>query len=385
VKELVKPHPDNGSNNWAVSGSKTKNGAPILCNDPHLGLNLPSLWMEMQISTPEFNAYGASFPGAPSIIIGYNDHCAFGFTNGGRDVRDYYEIKFKDETRNEYWFNNAWQTTTFRYEHIKVKGQPDYIDTVAYTLFGPVMYDKSFSGFREKRNTNNKDFAVRWKAHDASDELLIFNMLNRAKNYSDYQAAVTNLHTPGQNCVFASKNGDIAIRTQGEFPAKWEGQGDFIMPGTDSSYLWQYMIPQDETPFQYNPERGFVSSANQKPTDTAYHYYPGWKSFPIYRGISINRKLSAMQDITPQDMMALQTDNYNVLGETAAPLLVRNIDITKLNPKEVSYLDILKTWNFKNDNDSKAATVFVLTWKCFYDTIYAGRICACAPTHTASL
>lgn len=90
-----KPDPDNGSNNWAVAGSKTKSGRPILCNDPHLNLNLPSLWFEMQIHTPSFNTYGATFPGTPSVIIGFNDSCAWGFTNAMRDVRDYYEIQFK--------------------------------------------------------------------------------------------------------------------------------------------------------------------------------------------------------------------------------------------------------------------------------------------------
>ena len=109
-----KPNPDNGSNNWAVSGKKTKSGYPILCNDPHLGLNLPSLWYEMQISTPTYNAYGATFPGAPAIIIGFNDNCAFGFTNAMRDVRDYYEIKFKDDSRKEYWFNNAMAKNNFQ-------------------------------------------------------------------------------------------------------------------------------------------------------------------------------------------------------------------------------------------------------------------------------
>ena len=128
-----KPDRENGSNNWVAGGSKTKSGAPILCNDPHLGLNLPSLWFEMQLSTPSLNVYGATFPGAPSVIIGFNDQVAWGVTNGGRDVRDYYEIKFKDDTRKEYWFDSAWKKTDFRIETIKVKDQPDYIDTVAYT------------------------------------------------------------------------------------------------------------------------------------------------------------------------------------------------------------------------------------------------------------
>ena len=127
VSETSKPDRDNGSNNWAVSGSKTKSGAPILCNDPHLGLNLPSLWYELQISAPGFNAYGVSFPGAPGVIIGYNDSCAFGFTNGGRDVRDYFEIKFKDDTRQQYSFNGQWVNTTFRIDTIKIKNKPDFI------------------------------------------------------------------------------------------------------------------------------------------------------------------------------------------------------------------------------------------------------------------
>lgn len=366
AEESSKPDRDNGSNNWAVSGSKTASGAPILCNDPHLGLNLPSLWFEMQLSTPTFNAYGASFPGAPNVIIGFSDSAAFGFTNGGRDVRDYYEIQFKDDSRQEYWFNNEWKKTTFRYEQIKIAGKPTFIDTVAYTIFGPVMYDKSFAG---KRTTNNKNYAVRWKAHDPSNELLIFNGLNHAKNYADYQATVVNLHTPGQNCIFATKSGDIAIRTQGEWPAKWVGQGDYIMPGTDSSYMWQGMIPDNETPYQYNPERGFVSSANQRPVDSAYPYYLG-REYPSPRGFLVNRKLAAMQQITPKDMMDMQTDNYNVFAEMAVPVFTKNINQSALNVTEKKYFDLLQNWNFRNDPDSKGTTVFVLTWNKFKPVVF---------------
>jgi penicillin G amidase len=356
--EEQKPNPDNGSNNWAVSGKKTKTGYPILCNDPHLGLNLPSLWYEMQISTPAYNAYGATFPGAPAIIIGFNDNCAFGFTNAMRDVRDYYEIKFRDDSRKEYWFNNQWQKTTFRIEQIKVKGDPDYLDTVAYTNIGPVMYDKSFNG---SRSTNNKYYAVRWKAHDPSNELKMFTLLDKAKDYDDYLEAIKYLHTPGQNCLIACKTGDIAIWDQGEFPAKWKRQGDFVMPGTDSSYLWQGMIPQEENPHELNPERGFVSSANQLPVDSSYSYYLGGH-YLLYRGWGINKRLSAMNNLTPQDMMKLQTDTYNVFGAMALPVIIKNMDVTKLTHDERQYFEILKTWNLRNDANSKGATLFILTW-----------------------
>ncbi len=370
-KELLslgreKPDRENGSNNWAVSGKKTKSGSPILCNDPHLGLNLPSLWFEMQLSTPVFNAYGVSFPGAPSVIIGYNDSCAFGFTNGGRDVKDYYKIRFKDDTRKEYWFNNEWKQTTFRIEKIKVKDSLDYIDTVAYTLFGPVMYDKSFSG---AVHANNKYYALRWTAHDPSNELKIFSQLNKAKNYADYSAAVLNLHTPGQNCAFACKSGDIAIRTQGNWPAKWKGQGDFVMPGTDSSYMWQGMIPMDETPFQYNPERGFISSANQKPADTAYPYYLG-RNYSVYRGLIINKKLTAMENISPEDMMALQTSNYDMFAEEARPVLLKNVKESGLSTDEKKYFGLLKEWDLSNEAKSKGPTVFSMVWEKFMHLVF---------------
>ncbi len=370
--EENKPDPNNGSNNWAVAGSRTRSGAPILCNDPHLGLNLPSLWYEMQISTPTYNAYGATFPGAPAVIIGFNDSCAFGFTNAMRDVRDYYEIKFKDASRKEYWFDSSWLTTTFRIEKIGMKGQSDYLDTVAYTIMGPVMYDATYSG---SRNTQNKNYAVRWKAHDPSNELKMFTLLDKAKNYNDYYDAIKYLHTPGQNCLFACKNGDIAIWDQGAFPAKWYRQGDFIMAGTDSSYFWQGVIPQEENPHQVNPERGFVSSANQLPVDSSYPYYLGG-SYPPYRGWEINKRLSTMYQVTPQDMMKLQTDNYNVFGEMAVPVLLKYLNGSQLNSVDQKYITLLSNWNFRNDPDSKGATIFKILWDSLTVAVWADEFSA---------
>ncbi len=356
----------NGSNNWALSGSKTKTGSPILCNDPHLGLNLPSLWFEMQLSAPGFNVYGVTFPGAPSVIIGFNDSIAWGVTNGGRDVRDYYEITFKDDSRKEYWFNNAWEKTEFRIETIKIKDSADYIDSVAYTVFGPVMYDKSFSGGRV---SNKKYYAVKWAAHSPSKESMTFNLLNHAKNYTDYLAALRYMHTPGQNFAFAAKNGDIAMRTAGEWPAKWKGQGDFIMPGTDSSFMWQGIIPDSETPFLYNPARGFVSSANQKPADSSYPYYLG-RDYPLYRGLIINRKLTAMNNITIEDMMAMQTNNYDVFAEEARPLFLKNIKEEQLDEDGKRYLNMLRSWDLNNEINATGPTIFKILWNKFDSVVY---------------
>jgi penicillin amidase len=144
VNELIKPDPANGSNNWAIAGSRSKSGRPILCNDPHLDLNLPSIWYEMQMSAPGLNTYGVSLPGAPGIVIGFNDSCAWGVTNAERDVKDYYEITFQDNSKQQYFFDSAWHATTFRQEIIKIKGKLSDTLQIPMTIWGPVMYDDSY-------------------------------------------------------------------------------------------------------------------------------------------------------------------------------------------------------------------------------------------------
>ncbi len=359
------PDPDNGSNNWAVAGKKTKSGRPILCDDPHLNLNLPSLWFEMQMHTPSFNAYGATFPGAPSIIIGFNDSCAWGFTNAMRDVRDYYEIQFKDSSMQEYWYNGTWQKTSFRKEIIKVRGKEDVVENIAMTVFGPVMYDHHFAN----PLNNGKYYAVRWKAHDASNEIRMFNKLNHAKNYNDYYDAIKDYECPGQNVIFASKKGDIALWQQGKFPAKWDRQGDFVMPGVDSRFMWQGYIPQQENPHQINPERSFVSSANQLPVDDTYPYYLGG-SFPPYRGLIINRKLSSMKNITVTDMQQLQNNNYDVFAAMAVPVLLKYVNEISLTAPQKIYLQKIKKWNFYDDAQQEAPIIFENWWRAFQEMVW---------------
>jgi penicillin amidase len=351
--EVNKPERTNGSNNWALSGSKTKSGAPILCNDPHLNLSLPSIWFEMQISTPEMNVYGATFPGSPTIIIGFNDNVAFGFTNAMRDVKDYYQVKFKDASKKDYWFNNKWQPTAQRIEVIKIRDAKDYFDTVAYTTFGPVMYDQSFVS----DSANNTAIAVRWVAHDPSNEIFMWLKLNKAKNYGECEEAIKTFACPGQNMLFASKEGDIAIWQQGKFPARWKGQGLYVMPGEDQSYKWQGYIPQQENPHIVNPPDGFLQSANQQPVDSSYPYFiPG--NYIVSRGITLSQRLQVMQQATPEDMMVLQNDYFNSMAEDMVPLMMKCADQSKLNDQEKKYLDEVRNWDFFATPDSRATTIY---------------------------
>src|SRR5690606_22464131 len=144
IQTIPSPVDGIGSNNWAVAARKTHNGHPILANDPHLGLNMPSLWFAMQLTTPDFSVKGGTIPGALGIISGFNKNISWGLTNATRDVRDWYKIHFKNGQRKEYLYRDQWKKTAFRIEEIKVKGALPFIDTVVYTHHGPVVYDRTF-------------------------------------------------------------------------------------------------------------------------------------------------------------------------------------------------------------------------------------------------
>jgi penicillin amidase len=365
------PDKNNGSNNWAVSGTKTKSGRPILCSDPHLGLNMPSLWYEVQITTPTHSTYGASFPGSPAVIIGFNDSLAWGVTNAGRDVLDFYEIKFKDSTENEYWYNGKWNTVTKRTEVIKVKDSADIVEQIPMTHWGPAMYDAHYQNPQSK----GRNLAIQWTAHNASTGVETFYRLNRAKNYDDYIKAISLWTCPGQNFVLATKSGDIAIKQQGSFVARWNHQGDFIMPGDDSTYAWQGIIPNEENPTIKNPARGFVSSANQKSTDASYPYYLGTaSSFPLYRGISVNKHLIGMSNITAEDMQALQTNNDNVFAATARPALMKYLQVDKLSPDAKRMVTEMTNWNLVNEENSKGITVFKIVWDSVTQAVWGDEL-----------
>jgi penicillin amidase len=360
VSEISKPDKDNGSNNWVVAGSKTQSGAPILANDPHLDLSLPSIWYELQLTTPTSNVYGVSLPGSPFVIIGFNDSIAWGLTNAQRDVKDYYSIKFKDNSKKEYWYNGKWEPTAIRIEEIKVKGATAVFDTVAYTVFGPVTFDESFPN----DTLQKQNLALRWTAHDPSNEGITFYKLNSAKNYADYADAIKTFECPGQNFVFASKTGDIGIWQQGKFPARWEGQGLYVMPGDDASYGWQQFIPQNENPHVLNPERGFLESANQRPVDTAYPYFiPG--SYITPRGVAIERFLSGMTGITTDDMMKLQNSYFNVLAQNVRPILLQYVKEDELNADAKKYLGIVKSWDLLASANSRGQTIY----QCWLDSL----------------
>ncbi len=361
---VAQPHPANGSNNWAVGPQKTAAGHPILSSDPHLGLNLPSLWFVAQLQSPDVNVLGATLPGSPNVIIGYNDSIAWGVTNAQRDLVDWYKITFKDERKNEYKLNGQWVKSRKRVEEIKVRDGATFYDTVYYTHFGPVMFDDRFHPDSEK-----KYYALRWIAHDPSEEALAFYLLNRAKNHADYMAALDHYISPAQNFAFAAANGDIAMRIQGKYPNRAKEEGKFLLDGTTTAHDWTF-IPFEHNVMYKNPERGFVSSANQYPADTTYPYYIHAKSYENYRNRRINTVLRNAANITPQTLMKLQNDNYNLKAAESMATFLAALDSIKMNAAEVEAFNQLAGWDFYNNVNSIGASYYERWWDILYPMVW---------------
>jgi len=362
AETISKPNPDNGSNNWAISGSRSYSGKPILANDPHLGLNLPSIWFVMQLATPKHNSFGATLPGALGVISGFNNHIAWGVTNATRDVLDWYKIDFKDKSRTQYKYNGTWENASLRVEEIKVKGQETYLDTVIYTHHGPVTYDHNFMGNGEKGG-----YAMKWIGHIGGNTQGTFLELNKSKNYKDYENALKHFVSPAQNFAFASIEGDIALWTQGLFPNKWKGQGKFLLDGSNPDHDWQSFIPQAYNAHAINPARGFVSSANQHPVDESYPFYVFNDGYEAYRNRVINDFFNSKDKFNIQDFKDLQNNNYNLMASELLPYMFENMDTSGLTAEELDLLNLIKSWDFYSDIDQMAPSIWTNWWLKLYD------------------
>lgn len=358
--EPWQPHPLNGSNNWVVDGSRTADGFPILSNDMHLGMTLPSIWYEAQLHTPESNVYGVTLQGAPTVIVGFNDHIAWGSTNTGADVMDWYEITFRDDDRTEYLHDGEWLPVKKRVESIQIKGAETVTDTVRYTHHGPVYQTQSES---DPSETIHRDFALRWIAHRPSNELLAFYRLNRAESYDDFRHALSEFQSPAQNINFASVDGNIAMQTAGLLPKKWEYQGRAIGDGSDSQYDWHGYIPFEENPHALNPERGFLSAANQYPADLDYPYYLGDFFAPFERGRRINELLREMENITTKDFRDMLMDTFSYHAAYVLPAMIESLDATDFSPRKQELLNRLAEWNYMNDGDAVEPSLFHTWWE----------------------
>ena len=362
-RPLPKPSEFLGSNNWALAGSKTADGAPILCNDPHLELTLPAIWYEVQLHTPEFNAYGVCLPGVPALMIGFNEQVAWGLTNVGQDVLDWYRLEWADEARTAYYFDGKEEPVQFRAETIQVKGARTVYDTVRYTRFGPIVYEDP------ERPQHN--LAMRWLAHDRPDDFDLnaaFKLLQAGSVEEAIDGSMFHW-TPAMNMALADRSGDIALRIMGHLPIKEQEQGRFVQEGAGLGSLWEGLIPQKEMPQVVNPASGFVASANQRTTDASYPYYYNGH-FDDYRGRLLNRLLSRTQNVGVRDMMSLQTSNYSIQAEEALPRMLELLAGEELNTIQEGLVRILSDWDFRFDPEQTAPILFEEWWNALYRNLW---------------
>ncbi len=347
-----------GSNNWAIAGKKTKSGNPIFVNDPHLTLSLPSIWYETHLQYDDVNAYGVTIPGMPGLMMGWNDHIAWGETNVGQDIKDYYEIEWTDDSKSHYMLDGKPTPTKVVVETYKVKGAADYSDTLRYTIHGPVVHESP---------DGDKDLAVRWLAHDEPETPEMMTFINglAATTYDEYLKATDVFITPAQNFLAASKYGDIGLRINGKFPKKSSQDGRFVKKGNRSEYLWKDYIPRSENPQMQNPDRGWIASSNQVSASSKYPYYFTGR-FEHYRNRTIDSLLTHMDSITSADMQEMQQNSHGDKAKDLLPKLLETYASDMKSEDDSSFLLELKEWKYNYDPELEAPSYFE-EW---FDNIY---------------
>lgn len=370
IEPLPTPNPSNGSNNWAVSGRKSTTGKPIVSNDVHLGYGLPSLWYEMQLVSKTHNVYGATIPGAPGILLGFNSHVAWAVTNAGTDVVDWFEMRFRDELRREYKYDDAWRPIIGREHVIQVKGQEPVRIRLQKTHFGPIVYEETESPVNP---SIPRGLALRWGALDPSNDIRGFLALNRATDFSSCRAAIEMHSSPAQNFICGDSAGNLGILHEGRFPVRWREQGRMISDGSDPVYDWHGFVPREELPMQINPERGFVSSANQPPTDAGYPHFLGWPFEIPYRGQRINEILESKDKFSPEDLVAMQADSEMIPARELLSVLLERLPKQGLSDLEAEAHEQLKGWNYRMEPDLVAPTIFSAWFEALQTQIWSDQ------------
>jgi penicillin amidase len=353
----------NGSNNWAVSPARTAAGHALLANDPHLNQTLPAIWYEMEIHTPDMHVHGVSVPGIPLVIIGFNENVAWGTTNSGQDVLDWYKITWQDSTRLKYRLDGRFVDAQLRPETIDVRGRRPIIDTVRYTQFGPV----STLG-------DHRDLAMKWipwvKARE--NEVQFLHRIDRASTVADYRDAVSRFPYPAQNKVFASVTGDIAMTVSGVVPLRDKTQGQSVCRGDTTAADWTVFLPFDQNPFTINPDRGYVSSANQAPASDDYPYPQlGRHTFEDWRGRMVNRLLDSLDRATVEDMKRMQQDNYDLQAAELLPILFASLQSGACDElARDPWAAELSNWDYTYHRDSISPIAYDLWYRLLEAMMY---------------
>ena len=343
---------DIGSNNWVVSGSRSVTGLPFLANDPHLGFSQPPRWYEIHLKGGRFNVSGVCIAGIPLPVIGQNERTAWGFTNTMVDDLDFYVIELNPENNNEYLYKSEWYPIKIKKEVFKIKGGTDTTIHVRSTHHGPIISD-----VHHLLNTSDKVLSMSWTGHWITNELDAWVGLTTMKNWKDFSNAVQSFGVPGQNIVYADVDGNIGWRPAVYVPIRKAGFSMVPRPGHDESYDWKGRIPFEEMPFLFNPDKGYISTANNRTIGKEFPYYISGLWADPSRASRIDELLSMKENLDINDMKDIQLDLFSNYAKEITPYIIENGQWTN-STGHARALRFLKEWNFIESIDSQASLIF---------------------------
>jgi penicillin amidase len=351
-----------GSNNWVVAGSRSATGKPLLANDPHLLVQMPSVWFEVHLVAPGVDVRGVAFPFAPGVIIGHNDRVAWGFTNVGGDTQDLY-LERLNEAGTAAWYGKRWEPLTIHREEIAVRGrdEPEVLE-VRESRHGPIL-DSYLVGMGTPTVVEGgitRTYALRFVGFDEAVQLSTIAQLDAARTFEEFRAAAAEWSCPGQNFVYADVEGNIGYQCTGRYPIRRQGDGTIPVPGWTAAFEWEGFVPFEELPWSYNPPRGYLGTANNKIHDDAYPWLLGKDFLPPFRARRIAELIAGTPAHDRDSFARMQVDTFSIPATMLVPLLAR---IEATDPRQAQALKLLEAWDHRLDADSAAAAIYEV-WLC---------------------
>ncbi|MBE9211704.1 penicillin acylase family protein [Plectonema cf. radiosum LEGE 06105] len=364
-----------GSNSWTISGKRTVTGKPILADDPHLAVQMPSIWYEVGlhcISTSNsisnncpYNVTGFSFAGVPGVIVGHNHRIAWGVTNVMSDTMDLYVEKINPENPNQYEINGKWVDMQLVNEEIQVADSEPVNQIVRYTQHGAILSDvlPSLQKFPKSSVKVPTNYAVslRWTVLEPSQLITAIQEINRAENWSQFRRAASKFDIAAQNLVYADVDGNIGYQMTGKTPIRKKGDGRYPVAGWNDEYEWIGYIDFEESPHSFNPSRGYIVTANNAIVDQSYPYVitkdwvHGYRAKRIEEMISDTNKLLTLADIE-----SIQGDTLDINARDLIPIF-KSIDFDDSQTENARQL--LLNWDFQLKIESPASAIFETFWK----------------------
>ncbi|MFW9823670.1 MAG: penicillin acylase family protein [Candidatus Thorarchaeota archaeon] len=349
-----------GSNGWVISPNKSVSGSVLFANDPHLTLTLPSIWIIMHLICPEFNTIGSSFPGVSGIILGHNENIAWGATTVTSDNVDLFKLQINPENNNEYKYNDQWIDFEVVNEPINVQGRSKPIDyKVKLTKFGPVMEYIELETKTHKINLPDK-YAMQWTSYIANleDSIDGFRMIGTASNWKEFREAVSKITVTPQNFIYGDRKGNIGHQHGGKLPRRRYGDGATVTPGTDEKYNWSEFVPFEKMFSIYNPDYGFVYTANFNEDKAPNGELIAQDTTKPYRQIRLKKLLQRKANFSVEDFKEIQLDLFTEEAHELLPIMVELVKDKVQSDQHKEIINLLENWDHFLTRNTVAGTIY---------------------------